>query len=80
MKKFATLLAIGDKPLEIERVDLPLEFANTPERLVTFLGVILPRLLVLDRDEQPIVTPAQFATQCVAILEAQIELAHVAKI
>ena len=60
----AAFCAVLKKPLEVERVDLPLELAHAPQRLAAFFGVILPSLLVFDRDKQPIVAPAQLFTQC----------------
>jgi hypothetical protein len=62
---------------------LTFQLSDAPVLLAGFLEVIAARFLIFLPHNQPIMAPAQFATQCVAFFKiriSEIELPEIAKI
>ncbi len=82
MSDFA--IRAGQEPLIAPGIQLPLELPNTPVFCLRLLEVVEARLLVFLPHYQAVMTPAQFATQCVVncllIRVGEIELPKIAKI
>jgi len=69
-----------EQPLIVERIDLPFEGAGRPTLRCGFLHVPKPGWFLLNLEEDPIVGPAQFRTQCVANRKGLVEDSHVSEV
>ena len=61
-------------------MNLPFKLTYTPSGFCTFLQITLTGLLALHAHKQPVMAPAQFATQCVEIWKSQIKQSHILQI
>jgi hypothetical protein len=76
----ARLVPAQGQPLEEQRVDLSLQLAGRPPR-VDGLGLVEgPRVGTVDAEQEAIMGPGQFVTQCVTNRVDQEECTHVAKV
>ena len=74
------LVAAQGQPLEEQRVDLPLQFAGGPAG-VDRLGLVeRPGVGIIDAEQEPVMGPGQFVTQCVTNRVGQEERPHVAEV
>ena len=61
-------------------MNLPFKLTYTPSGFCTFLQITLTGLPALHAHKQPVMAPAQFATQCVEIWKSQIKQSHILQI
>ena len=74
------LVPAQGQPLEEQRVDLPLQLAGGPAG-VDRLGLVEgPGVGIVDAEQEAVMGPGQFATQCVTNLVGQEERPHVAEV
>lgn len=79
-QSLAVAVLAGEQALIIKSTDLAFQCAGVPVLGGGLVHVPLAGRWFLDAQENAVVGPAQFATQCVANRESEVELAHEAQI
>ncbi|MNG22958.1 hypothetical protein D3C84_1075080 [compost metagenome] len=73
-------VAAGQQAFVIETADLAFQGAGGPVLDCGFVHVPMTSIVIFDAQEQAVVGPTQFVTQCVTHWKGLIEKSHVAQI